>query len=318
MHKIIPQDLERILGDTPDYKRFLNKRVLITGGTGFIGGWLVRTFCAAGAQVALTTRAMRKADELAKDFRFSVYKGVERGNINDFDPHIIIHAASPGDPKDYLADPVGCLTCNVGATGMILEYARQSTSQVVFISSGEVYGEASKIPTGEWDFGAVAPGERSVYAISKRAGEALCFAYHRQHGCQTCIARLHHTYGPCMRLDDGRVVPTFVARTLKGKTLQLFGSGNQVRSFCYITDAMTGILAILLKSDSGEAYNVGSPIGCTISELAEKFTSDAVYGDGECSPNQSVVPSTRRLEALDWRHRVSLSDGIKRTLESYR
>lgn len=288
-------------------------RTLVTGGRGFVGSHLAESMWRSHNEVAVTSR------DASLPTPYSCYSHLQHA-LMDFRPNYIIHAACPADPSKYLFDPVGCIDCCVTMTQMILEYASQNSAEVLFISSGEVYGnQYLDRPNTENQFGILDPMDaRACYAEGKRAGEALCLAYAYTRGTQVKVARLHHTYGPGMNLNDSRVMPTFFRRKLEGKPVQVASPGDYIRSYLYIDDAVAGLRKILLHGQAGQAYNVGSPIGISTVRLAEMFGDFELDTSRKQSGQSFIVPDTRKLRALGWIPQVELRDGIQRTLESYR
>lgn len=318
MHRIVAQDLDRVQ-QRFDFRPYNGHRVFITGGSSFVGGWLARSLCfRPSALVAVSSRSLHKLHGLGLDCRLSAYQDLRQG-LSDFQPDVIFHCASPGDPKDYLADMAGCADANLQMTRQILEHAKETRPTVVFVSSGEVYGTQKKFPTKEEQEASlldVWTEPRKIYAIAKMAGEALCGAYTARWGVPTRVARLHHSYGPGMRLDDSRVVPTYVARKLKGQPLPVMGDGKAVRTYLYATDMVCGLLAVGASSQDNVVFNVGSEKPVQVSELAAAF-GGTVEQVAQAKTNPRIVPDCSRLKALGWKETVTLQEGIGRTLESY-
>jgi dTDP-glucose 4,6-dehydratase len=334
VNKIIEEDLERILAYDLPWKDLRGVRVLITGGTGFVGSWLAMTCAKAGAKVAITTRRHGPEAEAISDFGISVYEcrtNLLAHPLTDFDPAIIIHAAGPGDPKEYLARPANAIEINTLGMSQCLAQAIDGKATVMLISSGEVYG--NKISDGlplfggaltndglaEGTFGPLDPQlPRSCYAEAKRCAEALCFAYGRQYGVPTRVARLFHSYGPGMALDDSRVVPAMLAAVLLGANPVVRSKAK--RTFLYATDMVTGLMTVLLKGKDDEPYNVGS--ACehevrVVGELLNNGIVDYAPAQDDDSPHQALKPDAHKLQLLGWYPMVDLVEGLKRTKESY-
>jgi nucleoside-diphosphate-sugar epimerase len=247
----------------------------------------------------------------------------------------IIHAASQASPLFYRTDPVGTLSPNVLGTYHLLDLARQHPVRgFLFFSSGEIYGiigDGTR-PIAEHDGGFLDPTDlRSCYGESKRMGETMCVAWAQQFGVPTRIVRPFHTYGPGMRLDDGRVFADFVRDILKGGPIVLQSDGRARRSFCYLADATLGFFTVLLKGETGGAYNVANPGGeCSIAELADRlaatFASEGITVERRVrtsaayspSPIASTVPNIDKLKALNWNPVCTIEKGFQRTVASYR
>jgi UDP-glucuronate decarboxylase len=246
----------------------------------------------------------------------------------------IIHAASQARLSDYVSDPVGTLSANVFGTQHVLNAARRYAARgILFFSSGAVYGnvEHRSAPIAEHDMGFLDPaGERACYDESKRMGETMCVAWTRQFGIPTRVVRPWHTYGPGMRLNDGRVFADFVRDILAGGPIVLRSDGAGRRCFCYLADATLGFFTVLLKGGDGEAYNVANPRGETgIGELADRlarvYRDDGVtvelaspQDDTAVSSTLRVLPDISKIESLGWAPKWSIEDGFQRTVESYR
>jgi len=344
--KIIEQDLNTIV-DTPlPWNTFFGSSVLITGATGFIAAYIVETLLYLNElkkekpiQVICLVRNKKRALQRfshyknRKDVIFwiqDVCKPVNSKKKIDY----IIHAASHATPSKYGSDPVGTLLPNVLGTYNMLELAkRQRIKGFLFISSGEVYSGLPKRVTSikETTVGALNPLLlRSCYAESKRMGETMCMSWFHQFKVPVKIARLFHTYGPGMKLGDGRVHSDFIDSTVHGKDIIMKSNGEAIRTFCYVTDAVNSIFTILLKGKVGEAYNVGSDKKMTIRKFAD--TVAAVYPGRKLrvlkdtrdqgiqylsSQNMTLCPLLSKIKSLGWRDRVSLQKGLVRTIESY-
>jgi dTDP-glucose 4,6-dehydratase len=236
----------------------------------------------------------------------------------------VLHMASPASPKDYLENPIE--TLNVGSIGSrnMLELALRNNARYLLTSTSECYGDPHEHPQVETYWGNVNPvGPRSCYDESKRFAEAITMAYHRKHGVRTTIARIFNTYGPRMKLDDGRVVPAFIGQALRGEELTIFGDGSQTRSFCYVSDMVDGLYRLLF-SDERYPVNLGNPHEMTIREFAEairKLTgakSKIVFQPlPEDDPRQRRPDISKARNLLGWEPKVALEDGLRRTYEYF-
>ncbi len=301
-------------------------RILITGGAGFIGSHLCERFLADGDEVVcldnLITGDMDNVAHLFVDPRFSfVHQDVT--NYIYVSGHIdaILHFASPASPIDYLELPIQTLKVGSLGTHKGLGLARVKAARFLLASTSEVYGDPLVHPQPEDYWGNVNPiGPRGVYDEAKRFAEALTMAYHRSHGVATRIVRIFNTYGPRMRLGDGRVVPNFITQALRGEALTVYGDGSQTRSFCFVDDLIEGIVR-LLRSDCAQPVNLGNPHELSVREFAEtiiRLTGSSSSIAFEPLPvddpkvRQPDVGFARQL--LDWEPRVSLEDGLSKTI----
>jgi len=237
----------------------------------------------------------------------------------------VLNMASPASPKDYLQHSIATLDVGSAGTRNMLELARATGARLLLTSTSECYGDPLEHPQSETYWGNVNPvGPRSCYDESKRFAEALTMAYHRTHGLRTNIARIFNTYGPRMKLNDGRVVPAFIGQALRGEAMTIFGDGSQTRSFCYVSDLVDGIYR-LMQSDERYPVNLGNPNEMTIREFAEEIRRLT----GSCSPivNRALpeddpkqrrpdISKARRL--LGWEPRVRLEEGLRLTLDYFR
>jgi UDP-glucuronate decarboxylase len=344
---IIQEDLATIVNASLPWEDLSGATILVTGAAGFLPAYMVKTLLFLNRSVlakpARIIALVRNADRAQE--RFASY--LDNGNLdivvqNVSDPltfhdsfDYVIHAASQASPVYYRTDPVGTLSANVLGTYHLLTAAQKyATRGFLFFSSGEVYGivKNGTVPVAEHDGGFLDPTDvRSCYGESKRMGETMCVAWAQQFGVPTRIVRPFHTYGPGMRLDDGRVFADFVRDILKGGPIVLQSDGSARRSFCYLADATLGFFTALLKGQTGEAYNVANPDGeCSIAELADRLAmvyrgegvtverhvrSDSTYIP---SPIVSTVPNVDKLKALDWRISWTIEEGFRRTVDSYR
>ena len=299
--------------------------VLITGAAGFLGSHLCDRFIAEGYKVIgmdnLITGDLKNIEHLfpLKNFEFchhDVSKFVHVAGHLDF----ILHFASPASPIDYLKIPIQ--TLKVGSLGIhnLLGLAKEKNARILIASTSEVYGDPTVHPQPESYWGNVNPiGPRGVYDEAKRFQEAITMAYHTYHGVETRIVRIFNTYGPRMRLNDGRVLPAFIGQALRGEDLTIFGDGSQTRSFCYVDDLVEGIYRLLL-SDYAMPVNVGNPAEITIKDFAEEIikltgTSQKVmYKDlPKDDPKQRQPDITIAKKLLDWTPKIDRAEGLKRT-----
>jgi len=306
-------------------------RILITGGAGFLGSHLCDRFLAEGNQVIamdnLITGTTRNIEHLAGRDDFLFIKHDVTNYIYVEGPlDAILHFASPASPIDYLELPIQTLKVGALGTHKALGLAMAKKARFLLASTSEVYGDPLRHPQQEDYWGNVNPiGPRGVYDEAKRFAEALTMAYHRAHGVETRIVRIFNTYGPRMRLDDGRVVPNFVGQALRSEPLTVYGDGSQTRSFCYVDDLIEGIYRLLL-SDEVEPVNVGNPAEMTIldfAHLVNRLTGNKagiIYEDYRIPDDPQVrqpdISKARRV--LNWEPQVDLEEGLQKTIEWFR
>lgn len=301
------------------------KRILITGAAGFLGSHLCDRYLKAGYRVLgmdnLSTGVLTNLSHVLghSDFEFvqhDVTKFISVDGVLDE----ILHLASPASPVDYLRMPIQTLKVSSLGTHNCLGLAKAKSAKILIASTSEVYGDPTVNPQAEEYWGNVNPvGPRGVYDEGKRFQEALTMAYHNVHGLETRIARIFNTYGPRMRLHDGRVFPTFIRQALSGEPITVFGDGSQTRSFCYIQDTVEGIFK-LMESNYHLPINIGNPEEITIKELAKEIIARA-GGKSEIhyQPLPKDDPAQRRPDiqkaktVLDWEPNTSRKEGLELT-----
>ena len=306
------------------------ERVLITGGAGFLGSHLCDRFLKEGYHViAMDNLITGDMDNIAhlmrrEDFEF-YHHDVSKFVHVPGDLKYILHFASPASPIDYLKMPIQTLKVGSLGTHNLLGLAKVKGARMLIASTSEVYGDPLVHPQQEDYWGNVNPvGPRGVYDEAKRFQEAMTMAYHTFHGVETRIVRIFNTYGPRMRLDDGRVLPAFVSQALRGEDLTVFGDGTQTRSFCYVDDLVEGIYRLLM-SDYAQPVNVGNPAEITIGEFAEEIIrltgtdQKVIYKPlPQDDPKQRRPDITKAKEILGWEPKYSRAEGLKPTLEYFK
>jgi dTDP-glucose 4,6-dehydratase len=306
------------------------KRVLITGGAGFIGSHLCERFLADGCEVIcmdnLLTGSADNVAHLFTDRRFTFVQQDVTNYIHVKGPlDAILHFASPASPVDYLELPIQTLKVGSLGTHKALGLAKEKGARLLLASTSEVYGDPLVHPQNEDYWGNVNPiGPRGVYDEAKRFAEAITMAYHRTHGVQTRIVRIFNTHGPRMRLNDGRVVPNFIAQALRHEPITVYGDGSQTRSFCYVADLIEGLVR-LLRSEHIGPINCGNPTEVTILEFAERIKaltesrSEIVFKALPVDDPKVRQPDiTRARTLLGWEPRIGLEDGLRRTIDYFR
>jgi dTDP-glucose 4,6-dehydratase len=306
-------------------------RTVITGGAGFIGSHLCERFLAEGHEVIcvdnLLTGSRRNINQLADNarFRFMEHNISEPVEI-DGQVENVLHFASPASPVDYLAYPIPTLKVGSLGTHNALGLAKAKNAHFLLASTSEVYGDPEIHPQREDYWGNVNPiGPRGCYDEAKRFAEAITMAYHRFHGVRTRIVRIFNTYGPRMRLNDGRVLPNFINQALHGEPITIYGKGEQTRSFCYVSDLVEGIYR-LLNVDHSLPVNLGNPSEITVHQLAleiialvEGTKSKIVYHDlPEDDPKRRRPDITKAQTLLGWNPTVDREVGFRKTLEFFR
>jgi len=311
-----------------DTGAFLAKRVIVTGGAGFLGSWICEALLSAGAHVTcldnLSSGRERNISHLKKDpaFSFIMWDVSEPPRLEE-KPDFIFHLASRASPLEFANHPLEILRSNTLGTMNMLEVARKSGAVLLFSSTSEVYGDAAVFPTPETYQGNVNPvGIRGCYDEAKRAGEAFCMAYFRQHGTDTRVVRIFNTYGPRMRGDGiyGRVVPRFITQARNGRPFSIFGDGQQTRSFCFVTDQIRALLLFISHPGlAGEVVNIGNPEEVTILQLAKLISeicqSEEQYEYHPRPPDDPIrrLPDiSKAKELLGWKPEISLKEGLER------
>jgi nucleoside-diphosphate-sugar epimerase len=345
-HPTVRDDIERVHSSKIPWNLLDGKTVLVSGATGMLPAAMVDALMAARAgprKIDVRIIALVRSRERAR-LRFNhwlqhdgftlLIQDVTQPVQSDLRPQIIVHAASPASPKFYRPDPVGTMLPNVVGTLNLLNLARQTRAErFLFFSSAEVYGQFNNRPEAidEKTFGSLDPNDnRSCYAESKRVGEALCAAYTLQYGVPTTIVRPFHTYGPGMKLNDGRVFADFVRDVVTGRKIVVKGDGKDQRSFCYVSDATEAFLQVLLRGQPGHAYNVGNPsgsisIGDLASLISELFArrppqtgkTNLNVGDNASTMVAATRPDISRIAALGWSPTIGPADGFRRTIEYF-
>lgn len=345
-NKIIQEDLAAITAADLPWERLEGKTVLVTGASGFLPAYLVETLLYLNEvrlRRPVQVIGLVRNEQRARD-RFSHYQRrpdlgllvqdvsapVNAGRKID----VIIHAASQASPKFYRTDPVGTLLPNVIGTYRLLELARQDDAEAfLFFSTGEVYGEvdAASMPVSETGYGYLDPMNlRVCYAESKRMAETMCVAWSHQYQVPVRVVRPFHTYGPGMRLDDGRVFADFVSDIVHRRDITLTSDGSAQRVFCYLADATVGFFTVLFKGTDREAYNIGNDREeISILRLAETLAGlfpergitvrreIASAGDYMPSPVSRSCPNISKVRALGWEPRTTIRDGFERTIRSF-
>jgi UDP-glucuronate decarboxylase len=310
-----------------------SKKVIVTGGAGFLGSWICDFHVSAGAEVLaldnLSTGRIQNVAHLQNEPTFH-FKNLD---VVTFDAKtksdLVFHFASRASPEEYQAHPIETLAVNARGTEKLLEFTRRTDATFLYASTSEVYGDSELVPTPETYWGKVNPtGPRSCYDEGKRYGEALCAAYRKEYGLDVRIVRIFNTYGPRIRADGayGRVVSRFITQGLKGESLSVFGDGKQTRSFCYVTDTISGILRMAYGDAArGETVNIGNPNEIRIIELAKliaklltvklKITFKPLPLD---DPKRRCPDISKAQRLLDWYPRISVGEGMQKTIEWFR
>ncbi|MCX2678387.1 SDR family oxidoreductase [Galbibacter sp. EGI 63066] len=306
------------------------KRILITGAAGFLGSHLCDRFMKEGMYVIgmdnLITGDLKNIGHLRGDARFEfIHHDVTTYVDISGDLDYILHFASPASPIDYLKIPIQTLKVGALGTHNLLGLAKNKKARILVASTSEVYGDPLVHPQNEEYYGNVNPvGPRGVYDEAKRFMESITMAYHRFHGLDTRIARIFNTYGPRMRLNDGRVIPAFIGQALRGEDLTVFGDGSQTRSFCFVDDQVEGIYRLLM-SDYHLPVNIGNPNEISIRDFAEEIVKltgtdqKIIYKPlPEDDPLQRQPDISKAREVLGWEPKVSREEGMKSTYKYFK
>ena len=304
-------------------------RTLITGGAGFLGSHLSEYLLNKGHEVVCMDNLITGSKQNISGIKSRNFHFINH-NVSEFieldgDLDYILHFASPASPIDYLELPIQTLKVGALGTHNALGVAKAKNATFLLASTSEVYGDPLVHPQPEEYWGNVNPiGPRGVYDEAKRFAEAITMAYHRTHGVNTKIVRIFNTYGPRMRINDGRAIPNFLKQALTGDDLTIYGNGSQTRSFCYVSDLVEGIYRLLM-SDQHEPVNIGNPIEMTIQQMADKIL--------QATQSQSKIvqvplpeddPKTRQpnitlaKKLLDWEPKISLDEGLESTLKYFK
>lgn len=331
MYALIRSEIETVIDRVGG--EFNRKKILITGGAGFLGSWLSESLLRLGGEVTcldnFAAGSMKNIRNLTRSRRFHVI----RSDVSKWRPsghyELIIHGASTPVPEQYTSSPIKAMLPNSIGLHKLLDSAKEKRSIFLYMSTSEIYGDAKIIPTPEEYPGALDPlGPRACYYESKRYGETACLAYHRELGVDVRIVRIFNTYGP--RIDAAstysRVIPRFVGQALANEDLTIHGDGTQTRSFCYVTDTIEGILKVMTTSScNGEALNIGHPGEITVSELAERIIALAESHSSikheakrPDDPSRRCPDISKARKLLGWEPKVSLEDGLVRTIEWFK
>jgi dTDP-glucose 4,6-dehydratase len=306
------------------------ERILITGAAGFLGSHLCDRFIKEGFSVIgmdnLITGDLSNIEHLFKLEQFEFYNhDVSKFVFVPGELRYILHFASPASPIDYLKIPIQTLKVGSLGTHNLLGLAKAKGARILVASTSEVYGDPTVHPQTEDYWGNVNPvGPRGVYDEAKRFQEAITMAYHTYHQVETRIIRIFNTYGPRMRLNDGRVLPAFIGQALRGEDLTVFGDGSQTRSFCYVDDLVEGIFRLLM-SDYAYPVNIGNPSEITIGQFAEEIIKltgtkqKVIYKPlPQDDPKQRQPDITKAREILGWEPKINREEGLRRTYEYFK
>ena len=304
-------------------------RTLVTGGAGFLGSHLCEYLLNKGHEVVCMDNLITGTKDNISDIKSKKFQFVEH-NVSEFinlegELDYILHFASPASPIDYLELPIQTLKVGALGTHNALGLAKAKKAVFFLASTSEVYGDPLIHPQPEDYWGNVNPiGPRGVYDEAKRFAEAITMAYHRTHGINTKIIRIFNTFGPRMRINDGRAIPNFLKQALTGKDLTIYGDGSQTRSFCYVSDLVEGIYR-LLTSDQNNPINIGNPNEMTIKEMADKILqatnskSKIIHVPlPEDDPKVRQPDITRAKKYLNWEPVVGLGEGLQSTLKYFK
>ncbi len=332
MENRIKKDLKELKERLKEFeKEIKNKRFLVTGGAGFIGSWLCDVMCEFKGEVIcvdnLATGSEKNIEHLLDKNNFTFLPcDVSQSDFpslpelkESFD--YVLHLAARADPKDYMRHPIETMLSDSLGTFNTLKIAARDNACYYFSSTSEVYGNPEVHPQPEHYWGNVNPlGQRSCYDEAKRFSEALCMAFHREKGLEVKINRIFNTYGP--RLNDGRVICTFIRQALRAEPITVFGKGEQTRSPCYISDMVDGIIRTIFSGKPGEVYNLGNPREIKILDLA-KLVKELTHSTSEIvflplppdDPARRRPDITKAKKQLGFEPKISLEEGLKRTIE---
>lgn len=341
-HPIITEDMEEIFSKSEGWRQFAGKHIVITGSTGLLASylieffsWLNETWTEAPIVIYALARHQVKMEQrfphlMSKDWFRPVIQDVCMAFSESDKVDFIIHAASPSSPKYFLSDPVGTIKANAVGTLNMLELARSTGARLLFMSSGAIYGHGESLESiKETDLGVLDPlNIYSCYGEGKRIAETLCSAYWHQYNVPAIIARISHSYGPGMALDDGRVFADFIADALSGRDILLNSDGTSSRPFCYVADTTAAFLVLLLRGEGGEAYNVGMDYEITILDLAKLIARLSPHENIKVKlPQQEKNKSfefrasghfnINKIRSLGWSPDTSYEIGFKRTLKYF-
>lgn len=306
-------------------------RVWVTGGAGFLGSHLCEALIGSGAEVRaidnLSSGSLENIQSLSQGFeliRRDVCEPWPLPMTRFRQPDVIYHLASLASPREYKKDPLGTIRVNTEGTIQALRFARRAQSKLVYVSTSEVYGDPVMLPQREESAGAIHPtSSRAPYSLSKAAGEAAVFAAARKEKIPVTVVRVFNTYGPRMAPDDGRCVPTFIARALRGESLQLVGGGEQTRSLCYVSDTVAALMAC--SEPLGGPINIGNDQEISIRDLAEMVRLLTRTSSGiEVLPRDEEDPRRRQPDIsqarklLGWGPQMSLEAGLLKTIEYFK
>jgi dTDP-glucose 4,6-dehydratase len=339
------EDVAAIIERDLPWDRFSGQRVLVTGASGFLGGYLTRTLVglhpagriAEPVHVLALVRSVSKARQQLADQLDCRHLEIIECDLRDpvlsdvGDLNFVLHAASQASPRFYGTDPVGTILPNaIGTAALLKALSRSSKPEgFLFVSSSEVYGSPiGNVRLNETRYSEVDPMIiRSCYAEAKRFGEALCAAWHKQYQIPTFIVRPFHTYGPGLQEDDGRVFADFAFNVVRGENIRMASEGLARRAFCYVTDAIAGFFTVMLNGRPATAYNVANPSGdLSVGELAEMLSGlfperrirvDIDASSARDTATSYILPDVSRLAALGWQPKVSPSAGFQRMIEAY-
>jgi UDP-glucuronate decarboxylase len=328
---MVNEDLGIIISHLKDHS-FEDQTVLVTGGAGFLGSWMCDVLIAQNARVIcldnFASGREQNIQHLLKNEHFMFLRhDISQPVLLNQKIDFVLHMASRASPLEFEQFPIQIMKANTLGTWIALGIAKKNKARLLFTSTSEIYGESQIIPTPETYHGNVNTlGIRGCYDEAKRAGEATCMAYMRQHGVDVRIVRIFNTYGPRMRADGyyGRVVPRFIMQALRNEPITLFGDGSQTRSFCYVTDQIEGLLRFIAKDGlKGEVINIGNPKELSIMDLAiiiKKITGSESGLEylplPQDDPHRRCPIITKAYDLLDWSPKVDLETGLKKTIGS--